>query len=114
VHEVHPKPWGFYKTTLMTPFHQAKILCINPNQSISLQSHNFREEHWVNVKGDGEVILDDTKRPFLPGNYIHIPKGSKHRLINTSNIDNLIISEVQLGESFDENDIIRYEDQYGR
>jgi mannose-1-phosphate guanylyltransferase/mannose-6-phosphate isomerase len=50
----------------------------------------------------------------MPGNYIFIPKGSKHRLINISNSENLIISEVQLGDSFDEDDIVRYEDQYGR
>tara|TARA_B100000989_G_scaffold237161_1_gene184070 strand:- start:997 stop:1746 length:750 start_codon:yes stop_codon:yes gene_type:complete len=114
VYEVHSKPWGFYKTTVMTPFHQAKILCINPKQAISLQSHKFREEHWVNVKGKGEVIIDDVKKAFLPGNYAFIPLGSKHRLINTSDRENLIVSEVQLGESFDENDIIRYEDDYGR
>tara|TARA_X000000368_G_scaffold362305_1_gene306927 strand:- start:260 stop:1009 length:750 start_codon:yes stop_codon:yes gene_type:complete len=114
VHEVHSKPWGFYKTTIMTSFHQAKILCINPNQAISLQSHKYREEHWVNVKGDGEVIIDDDKRSFSPGDYVFIPLGSKHRLINTSDNENLIVSEVQLGESFDENDIVRYEDDYGR
>ena len=113
-HQIVPKPWGYYKTTLLTSDYQSKILCINPEQSISLQSHNFREEHWVNVKGNGEVIIDDSIKEFLPGNYVHIPKGSKHRLINKSKTEKLIVNEVQLGTNFDEDDIVRYEDNYGR
>lgn len=113
-HEIISRPWGFYKTSLLTPFYQSKILCINPGQAISLQSHNHREEHWVNIKGKGKVIVDDKERNFLRGDYIHIPKKSKHRLVNNSKKEKLIVNEVQLGESFDESDIVRYQDNYGR
>ncbi len=113
-HEIISRPWGFYKTSLLTPFYQSKILCINPGQAISLQSHNHREEHWVNIKGSGRVVVDDDENKFLQGDYVHIPKKSKHRLINDSKKEKLIVNEVQLGESFDEADIVRYQDNYGR
>lgn len=113
-HQIIPKPWGYYKTTLLTSDYQSKILCINPGQSISLQSHNHREEHWVNVKGFGEVIIGESVKKFESGDYAFIPKGCKHRIINSSEDDKLIVNEVQLGTNFDEEDIIRYEDNYGR
>ncbi len=113
-HQIVPKPWGYYKTTLLTPDYQSKILCVYPLQSISLQSHNYREEHWINVKGNGEVVIDKSIKEFKSGDYVFIPKGSRHRLINKSETENLIINEVQLGTNFDEDDIVRYEDNYGR
>ena len=113
-HQIIPKPWGYYKTTLLTSDYQSKILCINPGQSISLQSHNHREEHWVNVKGCGQVIIGESVKKFESGDYAFIPKGCKHRIINSSEDDKLIVNEVQLGTNFDEEDIIRYEDNYGR
>lgn len=113
-HQIVPKPWGYYKTTLLTPYYQSKILCINPKQAISLQSHKYREEHWVNIKGAGEVIIEASTKKFESGDYVFIPRGCKHRLINTSKKENLIVNEVQLGTNFDENDIIRYEDKYER
>ena len=113
-HQIVPKPWGYYKTTLLTPDYQSKILCLYPGQSISLQSHSFREEHWVNVKGLGEVTIGESIKQFVSGDYVFIPRGCKHRLKNISPDQELICNEVQLGSNFDEDDIIRYEDDYGR
>ena len=113
-HQIVPKPWGYYKTTLLTPDYQSKILCLYPGQSISLQSHAFREEHWVNVKGLGEVTVGESIKQFVSGDYVFIPKGCKHRLKNISLDQDLICNEVQLGSNFDEEDIVRYEDDYGR
>ena len=113
-HQIVPKPWGYYKTTLLTPDYQSKILCLYPGQSISLQSHAFREEHWVNVKGLGEVTVGESIKQFVSGDYVFIPKGCKHRLKNISLDQDLICNEVQLGSNFDEVDIVRYEDDYGR
>ncbi len=113
-HEIYNRPWGFYKTTFLNPYSQAKIIKVNPKGQLSLQEHKKREEHWVVVHGVGEVILGESVKKVSAGDYIFIPKGCKHKLSNTSNAHSLMIAEVQLGEYFGEDDIIRYEDVYGR
>ena len=112
-HEIYSRPWGFYKSTILTSHAQAKIITIFPKSELSLQEHKKREEHWVIIKGKGVVILGESKIDVYPGKYIYIPKGCKHQIINNSN-ENIIFSEVQLGEYFGEDDIIRYSDKYGR
>lgn len=112
-HEIYNRPWGFYKSTMLTPLAQAKIITIFPNEELSLQKHEHREEHWVFIKGEGKIILEQSVMPIHPGKYVFIPKGCKHKIINDSN-ENIIFSEIQLGEYFGEDDIIRYEDKYGR
>ena len=108
------RPWGFYKSIALTRYTQAKLINIFPNQQISLQKHKKREEHWVIVYGHGRVILEDSRLDVYPGKYIFIPKGCKHRISNVSKTRNLILCEVQLGTYFGEDDIIRYQDSYGR
>jgi mannose-1-phosphate guanylyltransferase / mannose-6-phosphate isomerase len=112
-HEVYNRPWGFYKSTLLTAHAQAKIITVSPHSELSLQKHLKREEHWVFIKGIGRVILNNKIIDVAPGKYIHIPKQCKHQIINNSD-ENLILSEVQLGDYFGEDDIIRYADKYGR
>ncbi|MDD6056350.1 MAG: cupin domain-containing protein [Helicobacter sp.] len=112
--EISARPWGFYKSTLLTKFVQSKIITILPKQSISLQKHLRREEHWIIIFGKGKIILENSSLKVHTGKYFYIPKGCKHRLINTSKSQNLIFCEVQLGDYFGEDDIIRYEDQYER
>ena len=112
-HEIYNRPWGFYKSTLLSPYAQAKIITVFPDGELSLQEHKKREEHWVIIKGKGKVILGESELEVYPGKYIYIPKGCKHQIINTSD-ENLIFAEVQLGEYFGEDDIIRYSDKYGR
>lgn len=112
-HEVYNRPWGFYKTTMLTPHAQGKIITVFSNSELSLQEHKKREEHWVIIKGKGIVILGESVLDVHPGKYIYIPKGCKHQIINNSD-EELIFSEVQLGEYFGEDDIIRYSDKYGR
>ena len=112
-HEVYNRPWGFYKSTILTSHAQGKIITVFPKGELSLQEHKKREEHWVVIKGRGKVILGESVIDVYPGKYIYIPKGCKHQLINNSN-ENIIFSEVQLGEYFGEDDIIRYSDKYGR
>jgi mannose-1-phosphate guanylyltransferase/mannose-6-phosphate isomerase len=113
-HEIKRKPWGFYKTTVLNDFYQSKVLELSPLSSISLQRHLFREEYWLVVFGRGEARVGDSVLPVLPGSFVFIPKGCKHRLRNKSSEQNLIVVEVQLGESFDENDIERINDDYDR
>ena len=112
-HDVYNRPWGFYKSTLLTTHAQAKIITLLPHSELSLQKHLKREEHWVFIKGFGRVILNNKIIDVTPGKYIHIPKECKHQIINNSD-ENLILSEVQLGDYFGEDDIIRYADKYGR
>ncbi|HND86614.1 MAG TPA: phosphomannose isomerase type II C-terminal cupin domain, partial [Pseudobdellovibrionaceae bacterium] len=80
---------------------------------ISYQSHAQREEHWIVVRGSGEVILNEQTIVVKPGTYIHIPLGAKHRIRNTGSAE-LEFVEVQLGTYFGEDDIIRYQDDYKR
>ncbi|MFK5937912.1 MAG: cupin domain-containing protein [Sulfurimonas sp.] len=112
-HEIYNRPWGFYKSTILTTHAQVKVITVFPHSELSLQEHKKREEHWVVIKGNGIVVLGESKLDVYPGKYIYIPKGCKHQIINSSD-ENIIFSEVQLGEDFGEDDIIRYSDKYGR
>lgn len=111
--DIHNRPWGFYKSTLLSDFVQSKILTIFPSEQLSLQKHKLREEHWVVVKGSGKAVIDESRIELYPGKYIFVPKGCKHQIINDSKA-NIIISEVQLGSYFGEDDIFRFSDKYGR
>lgn len=113
-YEIYQRPWGFYKTTVMNNYFQSKVICVNPKSQLSLQSHNHREEHWVVAHGIGNVQLEQSVINVKYGSYIFIPKGCKHRLFNTDDKETLIINEVQIGDYFGEDDIIRYDDIYGR
>lgn len=113
-YEIFPKPWGFYKSTLLAEFVQSKIITVFPKGELSLQKHKRREEHWIVIKGEGKIVLEETILNIEQGRYIYIPKGCKHKIINSSSNNNLIFAEVQLGDYFGEDDIIRYEDKYGR
>ena len=113
-YEIFPRPWGFYKSTLLAEHVQSKIITVFPESELSLQKHKRREEHWIVIKGEGKIILEETILNVEQGRYIYIPKGCKHKVINSSKTENLIFAEVQLGDYFGEDDIIRYEDKYGR
>ena len=111
--EIYNQPWGFFKSTLLCDYVQSKILIIFPGEQISLQEHKRREEHWIIIKGNAKAVLEDSVIRVSPGHHIFIPKGCKHQLINDSK-ENLVLSEVQLGDYFGEDDIKRYKDKYGR
>lgn len=113
-HEIFQRPWGYYKTTILNDYFQGKIISVKPKAQLSLQSHNLREEYWIIVHGKGMVQLDASLFPVTCGSTVFIPKECKHRLTNTDEKENLIITEVQIGSYFGEDDIIRYEDIYGR
>lgn len=113
-HEIYDRPWGIYKTTFLNKYSRAKIIKVYPNGELSLQEHKKREEHWIIVKGTGKLIIGESIKRVSEGSYVFIPKGCKHKIINESDSETLTISEIQLGEYFGEDDIIRYEDKYGR
>lgn len=113
-YEIFQRPWGFYKTTVMNDYYQSKIICVYPKSQLSLQSHDHREEHWIIAHGTGIVQIGESCMDAKCGCSFFIPKGCKHRLINTDEKESLVITEVQIGDYFSEDDIQRYEDIYGR
>ncbi len=113
-YEIYGCPWGFYKTTILNSFYQSKVIEVKPMQCLSLQEHQKREEHWVVVNGQGRVQIGESVLSVEGGSYLFIPKGCRHRIQNTSDTESLIFIEVQRGQYFGEDDIIRYDDAYGR
>lgn len=112
-HTVVYRPWGSYQTSDSDDRFQVKRLVVNPGQILSLQMHHHRAEHWVVVQGTAEVTLDDEVKTLSENESCYIPIGSKHRLHNPGKIP-LYIIEVQSGSYLGEDDIVRFEDTYGR
>lgn len=113
-YEIFQRPWGFYKTTVLNDYFQSKVISVKPGQQLSLQSHNHREELWIVAHGTGTVQIEKSIINVNCGSSLFIPMGAKHRLTNTDEKENLIITEVQIGDYLGEDDIVRYEDIYGR
>lgn len=113
-YEIFQRPWGFYKTTVLNDYFQSKVISVKPGQQLSLQSHNHREEHWIVAHGTGTVQIEKSVINVSCGSSLFIPMGAKHRLTNADDKENLIITEVQIGDYLGEDDIVRYEDIYGR
>lgn len=107
------RPWGHYESVIDEIGWKVKMITIKPNEQLSLQKHLHRAEHWVVVRGKAFVEVDDKKATLDKNESVYIPKGSKHRLSNKFNIP-LIIIEVQTGSYLGEDDIERFEDNYGR
>ena len=107
------KPWGFFEVFLETEFSKVKILSINPNQMLSMQMHKHRAETWYIIQGVATVTLDHKILELHPGESIVIDKQEKHRVQNFGN-EVLEIIEIQTGTYFGEDDIVRFEDMYGR
>ncbi len=107
------RPWGNYFSIAGNSNWQVKTIYVKPGASLSLQKHNFRNEHWIVVEGSAHVEIDNEKKILGCNESIYIPQGSKHRLSNKTKKP-LKIIEVQNGSYLGEDDIIRYEDSYGR
>ena len=113
--ELHRKvyrPWGTYEDIDVSDRLQVKRITVHPSHSLSLQMHHHRSEHWVVVKGTARVTCND--RVFLLGENesTYIPCGAKHRLENPGKIP-LELIEVQSGAYLGEDDIVRFDDDYG-
>lgn len=113
IHKTVYRPWGFYTVIAQGKGFMTKIIHVNPGQKLSLQSHNFRSEHWVVLTGKAKVILEGQDLILSPGHSIDIPLKAIHSLQNPFEED-LEVIEVQKGDPLIEEDIIRYEDMYGR
>jgi len=111
------RPWGSYTELERGERYRIKRVTVYPGESLSLQMHYHRSEHWVVVRGTAKVILEENgsiREYFLHENEsIFVPKTSKHRLMNPGKIP-LEIIEIQVGEYVEEDDVVRFDDIYGR
>ena len=113
VHTRVQRPWGWYQTVDRGPKHHTKRIQVFPGERLSLQRHEHRAEHWVVVTGHARVTCESRIFELGENESTFIPKGAKHRLENMGTTA-LEIVEVQSGDYLGEDDIVRYEDAYGR
>jgi mannose-1-phosphate guanylyltransferase / mannose-6-phosphate isomerase len=108
-----PRPWGTYTTLKEETGYKVKRITVSPGQSLSLQYHHKRAEHWMVVQGVALVQIGDKEFRTVPGEYRYIPLQQKHRLTNIGT-DEMVLIEVQCGDYLGEDDIVRLVDTYGR
>ncbi|MEI7429412.1 MAG: mannose-1-phosphate guanylyltransferase/mannose-6-phosphate isomerase [Betaproteobacteria bacterium] len=111
-HIVH-RPWGCYEGLAQAPRYQVKRIMVKPGASLSLQKHHHRAEHWVVVKGTAKIVRGEEVLLLSENQSTYIPLGVVHRLENPGCID-LELVEIQSGSYLGEDDIVRFEDNYGR
>jgi mannose-6-phosphate isomerase len=107
------RPWGEYFVLEDSKTHKVKRIIVKPGGRLSYQYHFHRAEVWTIVEGEALITIDGVNKTYKVGEVAIIPLKAKHRIQNTTN-KNLVFIEVQWGESFDESDIVRIEDDYNR
>jgi mannose-1-phosphate guanylyltransferase/mannose-6-phosphate isomerase len=107
------RPWGSYEAIAEGPRFQVKHIIVDPGETLSLQMHYHRAEHWVVVRGSAEVTVGEKVSILQENESTYIPAGTKHRLSNPGKVP-LELVEVQCGPYLGEDDILRFDDQYGR
>ena len=107
------RPWGSYETIGDGLRFQVKHIIVDPGEALSLQMHVHRSEHWVVVRGSAEVTVGDRVSILQENESTYIPAGTKHRLANPGKVP-LELVEIQCGPYLGEDDIVRFDDQYGR
>ena len=110
---VATRPWGTYSVLWEGPGFKVKELIVNPGGRLSLQLHRHRSEHWVVTSGQPKLTRGEEARLAGPDSYLHIPAGMKHRIENPGE-DPARMIEVQFGSYVGEDDIVRFDDLYGR
>jgi mannose-6-phosphate isomerase len=111
--EADQRPWGDYLVLEDSPSHKVKRITVTPGHRLSYQRHARRSEHWFVVAGVGVVTLDGSDTAVAAGHSVDIPQGTAHRIRNDGT-DPVVFVEVQTGDYFGEDDIVRLEDDYGR
>ena len=113
LHRTVHRPWGTYTVLEEGPGYKLKRIVIKPGAALSMQLHRHRSEHWVVISGTAKVVNGEQELTIRPNESTFIPVGSKHRLANPGESD-LVIIEVQAGAYVGEDDIVRFDDNYGR
>jgi len=112
-HPFEYRPWGDFEILRDTDAFKSKVIHVLPGQRLSYQSHAKRAEHWIIIRGQAEVTLNDQILRPKAGEHIFIPQGAKHRMSNPGS-EPVEFVEVQVGTYFGEDDIVRYQDDYKR
>jgi len=107
------RPWGFYKVLDSGPGYKMKKIVVNPGEILSLQMHYHRSEHWIVIGGTAKVTIGNTEQMAHENESVFVPQTTKHRLENPGKLP-LQIIEVQNGSYLGEDDIVRFDDRYGR
>lgn len=107
------RPWGTYTLLEEGPFYKMKRITVLPGKKLSYQLHHHRSEHWIVVRGTARVTVEGTEAFVRSGESTFVKSGKRHRLENPGKIT-LEVIEVQLGEYLEEDDIVRFEDDFGR
>ena len=110
---IEERAWGKFEVLADQSSYKVKKITVKPGHRLSYQSHENRSELWHFVEGEGQVTIDGTVTKVEYNDVVRIQRQSKHRVSNTG-AQNLVFIEIQTGKSFEEEDIIRYEDDYGR
>jgi mannose-1-phosphate guanylyltransferase len=113
LHRTAHRPWGTYTVLEEGSRFKIKRIVVKPGASLSLQMHHHRSEHWIVVSGMAKVVNGEREIAVNTNESTYIPAGHKHRLENPGVID-LVMIEVQVGEYLGEDDIVRFQDNYGR
>jgi mannose-1-phosphate guanylyltransferase/mannose-6-phosphate isomerase len=113
IHRTAVRPWGTYSVLGEGQGFKIKRVVVKPKQSLSLQMHHHRSEHWVVVSGTANITVGDTTKLMTPNQSTYIEIGTTHRLENPG-ITDLVLIEVQCGNYLGEDDIVRFSDTYGR
>jgi mannose-1-phosphate guanylyltransferase len=113
LHRTVTRPWGTYTTLEEGPRFKIKRIVVKPGACLSLQMHHHRSEHWVVVSGTARVTNNENESLIYTNESTYIPAGNRHRLENPGKLE-LVLIEVQSGEYLGEDDIVRFEDKYGR
>ncbi|MDP6707763.1 MAG: mannose-1-phosphate guanylyltransferase/mannose-6-phosphate isomerase [Alphaproteobacteria bacterium] len=107
------RPWGHYQTVQEGPHFKVKRIVVEPGQRLSVQLHHHRAEHWVVVSGQARILIGNDERDLAENESVYVPRETRHRLENPGDAP-LILIEVQTGDYLGEDDIVRFEDDYGR
>ncbi len=107
------RPWGFFQVLLDEKDHKVKRITVHSGRRLSYQTHKSRSEHWLIVRGAALVTIDKKDINLSAGQSVDIKRGSAHRIKNSGRND-LVFIEIQTGDYFGEDDIVRIEDDFGR
>jgi mannose-1-phosphate guanylyltransferase / mannose-6-phosphate isomerase len=113
IHRKVYRPWGWYDSIDAGDRFQVKRIVVKPGAALSLQMHHHRAEHWIVVRGTAQVTCGESVQLLSENESTYIPLGTKHRLENPGRVP-LELIEVQSGAYLGEDDIVRFEDVYGR
>ena len=105
------RPWGSFERFTLNEPSTVKIITVNRGEAFSLQKHKGRDEWWKILEGDGKATIDGTEKEIKVGDEYFLPRGTEHRILAGKSA--VVFLEISFGD-FDENDIVRIEDRYGR